>query len=112
MVNPLWSRLIAQADKVAARLTELGAPKLRVVVDGKVAYWALAVPRKEDLEAHAAFPGQSASSLEAWVKDRLTLLAETWPKAQEVELLALWAGNPPRLERVVRLLTRPKEVAA
>jgi len=50
--------------------------------------------------------------LEAWVKDRLTLLAETWPEAQEAELLALWAGNPLRLERVVRLLARPKEVAA
>jgi len=110
MVSEIWDRLLARADRVAARLAELGAPKVRVVVDGRVAYWALAVPREEDLEAHAAFPGQSAPSLEAWVRERVAFLAETWPEAQEVELLALWAGDPPRLERVVRLWARPKAV--
>jgi hypothetical protein len=95
---------------VAERLAELEAPKLRVLVDGRVAYWALLVPREKDLEAHSRFPGMPAPSLEGWLRERVAFLAETWPGAQEVELLALWGGDPPRLERVVRLLARSKVV--
>jgi hypothetical protein len=64
------------------------APKLRVVADGQVLYWALAVPGEEELEA--------------WLVERLTFLEENWPDAKEVELLGVWAGNPPRLERIAR----------
>jgi hypothetical protein len=105
----LWRKLITLAPDLAAKIRASGAPKLRVVVDGRVLYWALAVPTEEDLEAHAAWPGQSSPSLEAWLVERLTFLEEGWPDAREVELLGVWAGNPPRLEPIAR--ARVKEVA-
>jgi hypothetical protein len=86
-------------------------PKLRVVADGRVLYWALAVPTDEDLEAHAAWPGQSSPSLEGWLAERLRALEEDWPDAREVELLGVWAGNPPRLERIARAWVEEGEVA-
>jgi len=85
-------------------------PKIRVVADGRVLYWALAVPTEEDLEAHAAWPGQNAPSLEAWLVERLRALEEDWPDAREVKLLGVWAGNPPRLEPIARAWIEPKEV--
>ena len=88
------------------KLRAMRPPKLRVLVDGRVVYWALAVPTEEDLEAHGNWPGQSSPSLEGWLRERLAYLAETWPEAREVELLGLWAGNPPRLERLGRVRVR------
>jgi hypothetical protein len=38
--------------------------------------------------------------------ERLTFLEEGWPDAREVELLGLWAGNPPRLEAIARARVR------
>jgi hypothetical protein len=102
----LWRKLIALAPDLAAKIRAMRPPKLRVVADGRVLYWALAVPTEEDLEAHAAWPGQNAPSLEAWLVERLTFLEEGWPDAREVELLGLWAGNPPRLEAIARARVR------
>jgi hypothetical protein len=106
----LWRKLIALTPDLTAKIRASGAPKLRVVVDGRVLYWALAVPTEEDLERHAAWPGQNAPSLEAWLVERLTFLEEGWPDAREVELLGVWAGNPPRLERIARAWVK-EEVA-
>jgi hypothetical protein len=105
----LWRKLIALAPDLAAKIRAMCPPKLRVVADGRVLYWALAVPTEEDLEAHAAWPGQNAPTLEGWLVERLTFLEEGWPDAREVELLGVWAGNPPRLEAIAR--ARVKEVA-
>jgi hypothetical protein len=106
----LWRKLIALTPDLTAKIRTSGAPKLRVVVDGRVLYWALAVPTEEDLERHAAWPGQNAPRLEAWLVERLTFLEEGWPDAREVELLGVWAGNPPRLERIARAWVK-EEVA-
>jgi len=98
-----WRTLISLAPDLAAKMAAMRPPKLRVVADGRVLYWALAVPTEEDLKAHAAWPGQSSLSLEGWLVERLTFLEEGWPDAQQVELLGVWAGNPPRLERIARV---------
>jgi hypothetical protein len=98
-----WRKLITLTPDLAAKMRGMRPPKLRVVADGRVLYWALAVPTEEDLEAHAAWPGQNAPRrLEEWLVERLTFLEEAWPDASEVELLGVWAGNPPRLERIAR----------
>jgi hypothetical protein len=94
---------------LAEKLRAVRPPKLRVVVDGRVIYWALAVPTEEDLKRHAAWPGQNAPSLEGWLAERLRALEEDWPDAREVELLGLWAGNPPRLERIARARVKDRE---
>ena len=96
-----WRKLAILAPELAAKLRALRPPKLRVVADGQVLYWALVVPQDEDLEAHGNFPGQDAPSLEAWLVDRLNFLEEAFPEVREVEVLGLWAGKPPRFERVV-----------
>jgi len=106
-----WRRLIALAPDLAAKVRRMGAPKLRVVADGRVLYWALAVPTEEDLEGHAAWPGQNAPSLEGWLVERLTFLEEAWPGVKEVELLGVWAGNPPRLEPIARARVKNREEA-
>lgn len=108
-MNP-WRKLITLAPDLAAKVRATRPPKVRVMADGRVLYWALAVPAEEDLEAHATFPGQSSPSLEAWLVERLTFLEEAWPDAREVELLGVWAGNPPRLEAIAR--ARVKEEVA
>jgi len=100
-VNP-WRELIALAPALAAKVRAAHPPKLRVVADGRVLYWALAVPEEEDLKAHAAWPGQNAPSLEAWLVERLAFLEKNWPEVQEVELLGVWAGTPPRLEPLIQ----------
>ena len=100
-MNP-WRELIALAPALAAKVRAAHPPKLRVVADGRVLYWALAVPEEEDLKAHAAWPGQNAPSLEAWLVERLAFLEKNWPEVQEVELLGVWAGTPPRLEPLIQ----------
>jgi len=105
-----WRRLIALAPDLAAKVRRLAPPKLRVVADGRVLYWALAVPTEEGLEGHAAWPGQNAPSLEAWLVERLAFLEEGWPGVKEVELLGVWAGNPPLLEPIARARVKAKEV--
>ncbi|MGC8968106.1 MAG: hypothetical protein ACP5JV_07275 [Thermus sp.] len=107
-----WRKLIALAPALAAKVRAMRPPKLRVVADGRVLYWALAVPEEEDLEAHAVWPGQNAPALEAWLVERLTFLAESWPEAREVELLGVWMGNPPRLEPIARARVKTKEGVA
>ena len=109
-MNP-WRKLRALAPDLAAKVRAMRPPKIRVVADGRVLYWALAVPTEEDLAAHATFPGQSSPTLEAWLVERLTFLEEGWPDAKEVELLGVWAGNPPRLERIARAWVEDEEVA-
>jgi hypothetical protein len=108
-VNP-WRKLILVARPLAEKVRAMRPPKIRVVADGRVLYWALAVPTEEDLEAHAAWPGQNAPSLEGWLVERLTFLEEGCPDAREVKLLGVWAGNPPRLEPIARAWIEPKEV--
>jgi hypothetical protein len=104
-----WTALRARLPDLAEKLRAVRPPKLRVVADGRVLYWALAVPTEEDLAAHAAWPGQSSPSLEGWLAERLRALEEDWPDAREVELLGLWAGNPPRLERIARARVKDRE---
>ena len=106
-----WGKLIALAPDLAAKVRAVRPPKLRVVADGRVLYWALAVPTEEDLEAHAAWPGQNAPSLEGWLVERLIFLEEAWPEVKEVELLGVWVGNPPRLETIARARVKPREEA-
>jgi hypothetical protein len=108
-VNP-WRKLILVARPLAEKVRTMRPPKIRVVANGRVLYWALAVPTEEDLEAHATFPGQSSPTLEGWLVERLTFLEEGWPDAWEVKLLGVWAGNPPRLEPIARAWIEPKEV--
>jgi hypothetical protein len=105
-----WRKLIVVARPLAEKVRAMRPPKIRVVADGRVLYWALAVPTEEDLEAHAAWPGQNAPSLEGWLVERLTFLEEGWPDAREVKILVVWAGNPPRLEPIARAWIEPKEV--
>ena len=108
-----WRKLITLAPALAAKVRARRPPKLRVVADGRVLYWALAVPEEEDLEAHAAWPGQNAPSLEGWLVERLAFLEEAWPGVKEVELLGVWMGNPPRLEPIARArVKRHEEVGA
>jgi len=45
-------------------------------------------------------------SWEAWLLDRLERLEADFPEALAVELLGVWAGNPPRVEPVAT--ARPK----
>ena len=104
-----WRKLITLAPALAAKVRAMRPPKLRVVADGRVLYWALALPSEEVLEAHAAWPGQNAPSLEAWLVERLAFLEEAWPEVKEVELLGLWAGNPPRLEPIARARVKRRE---
>ena len=104
-----WTALRARLPDLAEKVRAMRPPKLRVVVDGRVLYWALAVPSEKDLERHAAWPGQNAPSLEGWLAERLRALEEDWPDAKEVELLGVWAGNPPRLERVARARVKDRE---
>jgi hypothetical protein len=106
-----WRKLIRVIHPLAAKVRSMRPPKIRVVADGRVLYWALAVPTEEDLAAHATFPGQSSPSLEGWLAERLRTLEEDWPDAREVELLGVWAGNPPRLERIARAWVEDGEVA-
>ncbi|MGC8968002.1 MAG: hypothetical protein ACP5JV_06740 [Thermus sp.] len=110
-MNP-WRKLVEVAPAIAAKMRAMRPPKLRVVADGRVLYWALAVPEEEDLEAHAAFWGrQKAPALEAWLVERLNFLEEAFPEAKEVELWGLWAGDSPRLEFVaLARKKRPQEV--
>lgn len=107
-VSP-WRKLITLAPALAAKVRAMRPPKLRVVADGRVLYWALALPSEEDLEAHAAWPGQNAPSTRAWLVERLAFLEEAWPEVKEVELLGLWAGNPPRLEPIARARVKRRE---
>ena len=109
-MNP-WRKLITLAPALAAKVRAVRPPKLRVVADGRVLYWALVVPTEEDLAAQAAWPGQNAPSLEGWLVGRLTFLDEAWPEVKEVELLGVWAGNPPRLETIALARVEPKEMA-
>ncbi len=74
-------------------------------MDGRVVHGALAVPEEGDLEAHFARFG-GPSRLEGWLLERLALLEERFPGAREVELLGVWAGNPPRLEVIARVRPR------
>jgi hypothetical protein len=97
-----WTALRARLPDLAEKVRTMRPPKVRVVVDSRVVYWALAVPTEEDLERHAAWPGQSPPSLEGWLAERLRTLEEDWPDAEAVELLGVWAGDPPRLERIAR----------
>jgi len=106
-----WRKLIRVVHPLAEKVRTMRPPKIRVVADGRVLYWALAVPTEEDLAAHATFPGQSSPSLEGWLAERLRTLEEDWPDAKEVELLGVWAGNPPRLERIARAWVEDEEVA-
>ena len=106
-----WRKLLRVVHPLAAKVRSMHPPKIRVVADGRVLYWALAVPTEEDLAAHATFPGQSSPSLEGWLAERLRTLEEDWPDAKEVELLGVWAGNPPRLERIARAWVEDEEVA-
>lgn len=103
-----WEALYSHLPALAAKVRAMRPPKMRVVVDGQVRYWALAVPEENDLKAHAAW---RALSLEDWLAERLAVLAEAWPKAKEVELLGLWAGDPPRLEPLARVRARVKTKA-
>jgi len=100
-----WGALRARLPDLAAKLRALRPPRLRVTVDGRVVHGALAVPEEGDLEAHFARFG-GPSRLEAWLLERLALLEERFPGAREVELLGVWAGNPPRLEVIARVRPR------
>jgi hypothetical protein len=100
-----WGALRARLPDLAAKMRDLRPPKLRVVVDGQVVYGALVVPEEGDLEAHFARFG-GPSRLEGWLLERLALLEERFPGAREVELLRVWAGNPPRLEVIARVRPR------
>lgn len=104
-----WRKLITLAPDLAAKVRAMRPPKLRVVADGRVLYWALAVPSEEDLEAHAAWPGQNAPSLEAWLVELLAFLEEGWPEAKVVEIIGVWAGAPPRLEPIARARVKRRE---
>ena len=44
--------------------------------------------------------------LKGWLREWLALLGERFPEAREVELLGVWAGNPPRLEVIARVRPR------
>ncbi len=106
-----WRKLILKAPPLAEKVRAMRPPKIRVVADGRVLYWALAVPTEEHLEAHAAWPGQNAPTLEGWLVERLAFLEEGWPNVREVELLGVWAGTPPRIERVARAWVEAVEAA-
>ena len=108
-----WGALRARLPDLAAKLRTLRPPGLRVTVDGRVVHGALAVPEEGDLEAHfARFGGPSRLKValsgltEAWLLEYLALLEERFPGAREVELLGVWAGDPPRLEVIVRVRPR------
>jgi hypothetical protein len=88
-----WTALRARLPDLAEKVRSMRPPKVRVVVDSRVVYWALAVP----------------TSLEGWLAERLRALEEDWPDAREVELLGVWAGNPPRLERIARARVKDRE---
>ncbi|ADW21636.1 MULTISPECIES: hypothetical protein [Thermus] len=105
----LWTLVRSDLPTLAERLKAARPPKLRILVDGRVIYWALALPTAEDLQRHARWPGQSAPSLEGWLLEYLERLERAYPGAREVEILGLWAGDPPRLERVARFWVQPKE---
>ncbi|MFN4073526.1 MAG: hypothetical protein ACK4G4_08965 [Thermus sp.] len=104
-----WQALKAHVVPLAEKLRRMRPPKLRVVVEGRVAYWALLLPPEGDLEAHARVWG-GVESWEAWLLDRLERLEADFPEAREVELLGVWAGDPPRVEPVATARPRRKEV--
>jgi hypothetical protein len=105
-----WDALIGRLPDLAQKVRAMQPPKLRVVADGRVLYWALAVPTEEDLEAYARFSKQRITTLEDWLVERLSAMRQDWPDVKEIELLGVWAGNPPRLERVARARVKTREV--
>lgn len=100
-----WKAFRGHLGPLVEKLRRLNPPRLRVIVHGRPVYWALLLPPEEDLEAHARAWG-GVGSWEEWLLERLARLEEDFPEAQEVELLGVWPGNPPRLERVA--LARPR----
>jgi len=102
-----WRTLIRHAPQLVEKLQRVNPPKLRLVVDGRVVYWALQVPKEDDLAAHARWPGMSSPSLEGWLVEMLTRFEHGWPQAEEVELLAFWP--PDRLEPFARVFPKKAE---
>jgi len=110
-----WTALQDHLPALAAKMRRVRPPKVRVVVDGRMAYGALVVSaahveeegpeEKGDLEAPLALLGR-IFHLEGWLREWLALLGERFPEAREVELLGVWAGNPPRLEVIARVRPR------
>ena len=95
-----WTTLISKAPELAEKMRSMRPPKIRVVVDGKNVYWGLVAPTDESLAAHARFFKRRPQSMEDWLVERLSEMSRKWPDANEVELLGVWAGNPPRLELI------------
>lgn len=91
-----WAQLLAQL------LRQAQPPKLRILVNGEVAYVGLAVPPEEDLQAHALWPGQPTLTLEDWALDLLDRLATRYPEAKTLEFWGVWGGDPPLLTPLVR----------
>ncbi|BAW01166.1 hypothetical protein TthTF19_14290 [Thermus thermophilus] len=102
-----WQALRPHLPALVAKLRAFKPPRLRVVVGDVVAYWGLLLPPEEDLQAHARAWG-GASSWEEWLMERLAVLEEAFPEAREVELWGVWAGDPPRLERLARVWDRAR----
>lgn len=106
-----WVGLIRNAGAITAKLEALRPPLFRVEVDGEVVLWGLARPSAAALQAHANFWATSPLTPERWLIDVLEKLAHNYPHPdQEVELYALWPGDPPRLERVAA--SRKREAVA
>jgi len=95
-----WTTLISRVSELAEKMRSMRPPKIRVVVDGRDVYLGLVAPTDESLAAYARFFKQRPQSIEDWLVKRLSEMSRKWPDAKEVELLGVWAGNPPRLELI------------
>ncbi|GIW32868.1 hypothetical protein [Meiothermus sp.] len=105
-----WRVLIQATPQLVDKLRRVNPPKLRLVVDGEVVYWALLVPKEADLEAHSRWPGMPSPGLGGWLLGILERYEAAWPEAGVVELLAYWP--PDRLEPFAKAYVRRKQEAA
>lgn len=102
-----WPLLLGALPALVGKLEALRPPLLRVEVDGEgvlVAVW----PGREALEAHRRFPGMPCITPQEWVAGVLHRLAERYPNPNAVELWGQWPGQPPRRERLARVVRRSK----
>ncbi|MCS7080469.1 MAG: hypothetical protein N2313_04280 [Meiothermus ruber] len=95
-----WQVLLENLPALVTKLRRVNPPKLRLVVDGEVVYYALLVPRESDLAAHARWPGMPSPSLAGWLLEILERYQRSFPQAQVVELFSFWP--PDRLEAFAR----------
>ncbi len=107
-----WQALHPHLGTLAGKLDAQRPPLLTVEVDGVVVLVAIC-PSREDLVAHARFPGMPRVSLETWLEQTVSRVAQHYPDPTLLLIYGQWpalcpAEGPPRREQLARV--RPRTV--